>query len=205
MASGYPGSLDSLATNKADATTTATDHPNHHNDVADAINKIEAELGVGPKGTFADVAGRLAARSTVRLTADSSGFTTQTLANLSGMSFPVAASQDYRFYFWIPVTLGTARGVGAAITVPASVTNIYYRVRISNITSSTEGLGFGFASAATVTSAASATTNGIVEIDGSVANGANAGTLQVQLRQGTGGTAVNVVAKKGAYGELYIN
>lgn len=48
MASAYPGALDTFATNKADATATATDHAAHHNDLADAINKIEAELGTNP-------------------------------------------------------------------------------------------------------------------------------------------------------------
>lgn len=205
MASTYPTTLDTLATNKADLTATATDHPNHHNDVADAVNKIEAELGLIPKGTFASVAARLAARTTVRLTADSSGFTTTTLANLTGMSFPVAASSDYWFRFFIPVTVGTASGVGAAITVPASVTSIFYEVRIANVTATTEGFGFGFASGAKVQSAASATTNGIVVIEGTLANGVNAGTLQVQLSRGSGATGVNVVAKKGAFGEMYLN
>jgi len=60
MASLYPGALDALTKNKADATVAATDHPAHHNDLADAVNKIEAELGVLPKGTAASVAARLA-------------------------------------------------------------------------------------------------------------------------------------------------
>lgn len=59
MASTYPTTLDSLATNKTDATVSSTDHPQHHDDLADAVNKIEAELGVLPKGSFADVATRL--------------------------------------------------------------------------------------------------------------------------------------------------
>ncbi len=48
MASAYPGGLDSFATNKTNATTTPTDHPTHHNDLADAINQIEAALGILP-------------------------------------------------------------------------------------------------------------------------------------------------------------
>ncbi len=59
MASVYPGALDSFATNKVDATTTATDHKNHHNDLADATNKIEAELGINPSGAFATLLARL--------------------------------------------------------------------------------------------------------------------------------------------------
>lgn len=60
MASNYPGALDSLATNKSDATTMATDHAAHHNDLADAVNKIESELGVNPSGSdFSTVVARL--------------------------------------------------------------------------------------------------------------------------------------------------
>lgn len=203
---GFPGTLSALSTTKADNTSTGSlDHANNHNTANDEINAIEATLGTNPQGTFATVAARLAARSTVRLTADSSAFTTQTLTNVTGLSFSVAASQDYYFRFFIPVTLGTARGVGVALTCPASPTSIYYVGRIGNVTATTEGLGYGFASAALVSSAASATTNGIVIVEGTLSNGVNSGTLQVQLRQGTGATAVNVVAKKGAYGELYLN
>jgi hypothetical protein len=64
MASGYPAALDTLTTNKQDDTdsksgsdlgtsTTTGDHAQHHNDVADAVNKIEAELGTAPKGLYA--------------------------------------------------------------------------------------------------------------------------------------------------------
>jgi len=59
MASTYPGALDTFATNKANATATVTDHPSHHNDLADAVNKIEAELGVNPSGGSATVVARL--------------------------------------------------------------------------------------------------------------------------------------------------
>lgn len=57
--SGYPGALDTFATNKADGSSTPTDHPTHHNDLADAVNKIEAELGITPSGAFATVVARL--------------------------------------------------------------------------------------------------------------------------------------------------
>lgn len=59
MASGYPASIDALATNKSDSTAMATDHAGHHNDLADAVNKIEGELGVNPSGASATVAARL--------------------------------------------------------------------------------------------------------------------------------------------------
>ncbi len=59
MSSVYPGSLDSLATDKTNATEQADDHPGHHNDLADAVNKIEAELGTAPSGSFTTVRERL--------------------------------------------------------------------------------------------------------------------------------------------------
>lgn len=58
MASAYPGALDTLATNKTDATSATSDHPQHHDDLADAINKIEAELGIAPRGASATVRAR---------------------------------------------------------------------------------------------------------------------------------------------------
>lgn len=60
MASTYPGTLDAFATNRTDATPMATTHAADHNNENDAINKIEAELGLNPKGTYATVAERLA-------------------------------------------------------------------------------------------------------------------------------------------------
>lgn len=72
MASGYPSALDTLSTAKQDDTnaktgadegtsTTVGDHAQHHDDLADAVNKIEAELGTLPKGAFASVKERLEA------------------------------------------------------------------------------------------------------------------------------------------------
>lgn len=58
MASNYPTSLDSIATNKTDALPATNDHATHHNDLADAVNKIEAELGINPSGSSVDLTTR---------------------------------------------------------------------------------------------------------------------------------------------------
>lgn len=58
MASSYPSGLDAMPTNHT-ASESETGHPGVHNDLADAINKIEAELGLLPKGNFATVRARL--------------------------------------------------------------------------------------------------------------------------------------------------
>lgn len=62
MASVYPGSLDSFSTSHADGVSEII-HAATVNDLADAANKIEAELGVNPKGTYATVVARLNALS----------------------------------------------------------------------------------------------------------------------------------------------
>lgn len=59
MASTYPGTLDNFATTRANATATTNTHPADHNDLADAVNKIEAELGTDPAGAVATVKARL--------------------------------------------------------------------------------------------------------------------------------------------------
>lgn len=59
MASSYPTALDNFPTNRTDSTPLTTTHPADHNNEADAVNKIEAELGTNPSGTFATLAARL--------------------------------------------------------------------------------------------------------------------------------------------------
>lgn len=62
--SNYPGALDDLATNKT-ATTIAGagaapgDHAKHHNDLAGAVNAVQAELGTTPSGAASTVKDRL--------------------------------------------------------------------------------------------------------------------------------------------------
>jgi hypothetical protein len=61
MASTYPATLDSLATTHADGTGEVI-HAATVNDLADATNKVEAELGTNPRGNFTTLRERLEAR-----------------------------------------------------------------------------------------------------------------------------------------------
>lgn len=63
----YPGSLDNLATDKV-GSQSQTGHAALHDLEADAINKIETELGLNPSGIYTDVAARLNASSTAAIT-----------------------------------------------------------------------------------------------------------------------------------------
>jgi hypothetical protein len=73
MASSYPGGLDSFATNRADATSMATTHKDDHNNANDAINKIEAELGINPSASYSTVLARLDALTTSVVATTQSG------------------------------------------------------------------------------------------------------------------------------------
>lgn len=64
MASAYPGALDNFPTTRVDETPMATTHAADHDNANDAINKIEAELGVNPSGALATVVARLNAVDT---------------------------------------------------------------------------------------------------------------------------------------------
>ncbi len=59
MASNYPAALDTFPTNHIDGEVIDNDTDN---DQADALNKIEATLGVSPHAGFSNVATRLGAR-----------------------------------------------------------------------------------------------------------------------------------------------
>jgi hypothetical protein len=54
MASNFPSSLDAFSTGHTNVTVMATTHPNLHNDIGDAINKIEAKVGIGASTAVAD-------------------------------------------------------------------------------------------------------------------------------------------------------
>ena len=63
MASNYPGSLDSFDTIASDKKTSdavgGRTHRAMHNDLGDAVEAVQAELGTDPAGTFSTVKARL--------------------------------------------------------------------------------------------------------------------------------------------------
>ena len=65
MASNYPGSLDSFDTIASDKKTSDSvggrTHRQMHNDLGDAIESVQTELGTNPSGSDATVAARLSA------------------------------------------------------------------------------------------------------------------------------------------------
>lgn len=64
MSSSYPAGIDAFSTAHGDNVNEVV-HASTINDLADAVNKIETELGTLPKGVSADVKTRIAATETV--------------------------------------------------------------------------------------------------------------------------------------------
>lgn len=60
MASNYPSGLDTFNTGHQDSVGEIV-HASDVNNLADAVNKVEAELGTNPKGSFASVSAKLGA------------------------------------------------------------------------------------------------------------------------------------------------
>lgn len=214
MASTYPTTLDSFATTRANTDVTDTTHPADHNNANDAINKIEAELGLLPKGTFATVRARLDARLTVRKSADET-FSTTSLANVTNMSFAIASGQDYYFKFTVPFTSAAlTTGLGLGLTCPALTGFIAATVTIPRLLDTA-----GTAPASSAVYVGQITSSGdsvvadatpiitpavqIAVVEGILSNASASGTLQLQSRSEVASSAI--VIKKGAYGELYLN
>lgn len=66
MASGYPASLDTFATtspsNLGDDDAQARNHAERHDDIGDAMNKVQAELGTDPSAEWATVAANVSTK-----------------------------------------------------------------------------------------------------------------------------------------------
>jgi hypothetical protein len=212
MASTYPSTLDTFAVTRADATTAPTTHPADHNNANDAINKIEAELGVDPSASFSTVKARLDFLTSVRKTADQTNATT-TQANVTDLVFPIAIGVDYSFSFWIPFASNTqTTGIGFALTCPTLTGYICANVwipRLGDVAATApvtppEQVGQITSSGDVVTSdqVGAITVLYVAKIEGVLSNASATGSLQVQVKAEAAGT---VTVKKGASGVLYTN
>lgn len=120
MASNYPAALDTLATThtNGEIIDPATD-----NDEADAINKIEATLGVDPAGTFTDVVTRLDTND-AELGSNPSGTYTDVATRINSLETIVFNTQSGSTYTLVLsdaskcVTL--TNGTACTVTVPAN-------------------------------------------------------------------------------------
>lgn len=120
MASNYPAALDTLATNhqSGDFIAASTD-----NDEADAINKIEAELGVDPRGAYTDVVSRLDAND-AELGANPSGSYADVATRIGALETLIFNTQTGSAYTLILSDAGQCvtltNATACTVTVPAN-------------------------------------------------------------------------------------
>lgn len=159
---GSNTSVDSLGTAKANATDATTDHPGHHNDLADAVNKMQR--GMPRHRTLA---------------ADAAAVVGTALAN-AGLAFPVEANVVRRFMIygrWSPDAATT--GARFALNGPA-LTSLVYLMRLNTTaTVITQLMGTAYDVAHTVGTAANASSSNIVIVEGLILCSA-AGDVQLR-------------------------
>jgi hypothetical protein len=215
MPASFPGALSALDTTIADTDATATHHAAQHVSLAEEVNAIEAELGVNPSASFADVATRLNAMTTVRKTADQT-MTGTALVSVTDLVFPIpaAAGASYTFDFTIMWTTTTATSaIGVALTFPTLGTGGYCSAQVEIDALAADGAAAhyfgtiaGASGADTVLSTAAVATGTVYPLRvlgvlyaGSTAN--TAGSLQVQCRSEA--TSGGTVVKVGSHGILW--
>ena len=101
-----------------------------------------------------------------------------------GLSTPIAANQTMKLKLWIPITVGATGGFQFQIVVPAAPTLVVSTTKFVNTVAPAIVTSVQTASVAVGNALANAG-NHFVEVDAVVVNGANAGTVDIQVAQNT--------------------
>lgn len=139
MPSAYPGALDNWPTTRTDATAMATNHKDDHDNANDSINKIEAELGVLPKGNYTDVKTRLDTLERPPFNAQSG--TTYTLV-LADAAKTVRISNASAIVLTVPLNANVAFAVGTQIQVVQAGAGQITLTPASGVTLQSRGAAF---------------------------------------------------------------
>lgn len=134
MTSVFPGALDTLGVAHADGAGEIIQAATI-NDLADAINKIEAELGINPSGSYATVLARLAALvpGTVTAFATTTAYVagqlvsyqgTTYIANTGFTSTSVFVSSDWTALYGSGIELGRAEITSNATQSSSTFTDV---------------------------------------------------------------------------------
>lgn len=122
-------------------------------------------------------------RTTYAIAADIP-FTSNIVPASSGLTSPIAAGESQHFKAAIQVTVGATGGVRAVVAVPAGGTLYNVSFKLFNTAAATFAAAVQAASAAFTNALANAGTH-ILEIEGTIVNGATAGNVDIQLAQNT--------------------
>lgn len=134
MASAYPNSLDSFATNHQDGVQEVI-HASSINDLDDAVNKIEAEIGALPKGTYPTIRARLDSLETVIFnsqtvspytlqyssTSSASSDASKTIVCISGAAFTLYIPSNTTAPFPIGTVIAVRQGGAGQVTIAGAI------------------------------------------------------------------------------------
>ena len=124
---------------------------------------------------------------------NSSDFSTASTSfvNATGLSFSVLANKKYAISVFLLTNKTDANGLAVQFTGPASPTKLFFRVFSSTVSVSGGSVADYITSFSSPTSAINTVNgDGFSSINQALfSNGANAGTVQLQIRAVTGGTA----------------
>ena len=140
-------------------------------------------------GSWAMPAGGGEAENIVRITADVTNNTT-TFANVTGLSFAVAANKDYLFEaFIIFQSTATATGIGFGVNGPASPVALALETHIPiSLVATTHGSARAYDIGTASAGVDTANANLLAKVEGIFRNGANAGNLIIRFKAETAAT-----------------
>jgi hypothetical protein len=141
------------------------------------------------------------------LTADLGGFTSTTLADVTGLFFTLLANKAYGFRFKLLFTsAATTTGLKTSVTWPASPTVATASAKIPFAADGSAAWWFGTITtsgdAVTATGVEAATTVYEAIVEGTIVNGVNAGSLQLQAATEVAASAIT--PKNGSSGECWL-
>lgn len=121
-------------------------------------------------------------------------FTSNTVLATVGLKSPIAAGQRQKFRAWIPVTVGGTGGLQLQVVIPAAATLITTSILLVNTVAPSVTSAIQTSSTPFTNALANAGSHWL-EVEGEVTNGANAGSIDIQLAQNSSNaTALTVLA-----------
>lgn len=128
--------------------------------------------------------------------------TSSTTLITSTLTLPVAANQIAHLKIFLQITVGATGGVRIQLVTPAAVTRFQSAIRLSNTVAPSSTLAVQAASAAFTNALANAGTH-FLEMEADVVNGANAGSLDLQIAQNTS-DPLSLTLLQGSFAETFV-
>ncbi len=113
-----------------------------------------------------------------------------------GLGSAIAAGQSQHFRAWVPFSVGATGGVRLQVVVPAGGALFNVTIKLFNTVAPSLTTAAQAASAAFTNALANAGTHW-VEVEGTIVNGATAGTVDLQMAQNTS-DALSLTILRGA-------